>query len=66
MRLVGIELNILEMLEGETINNPKFDPDEWSFEEVAILRRVANFVERKQDEQRQSGQIITDLRPKTH
>ena len=66
MRCVGIELNLLEMLEGETINNEKFDPREWSKADIDILRRVANFVEREQNDQEQSGQFIKDLQSKTH
>ena len=54
MRCVGIELNLLEMLEGETVNNPKFDPDEWSQNDIDILRRVANFVEREQNDRKES------------
>ena len=66
MRCVGIELNLLEMLEDETINNPKFDPREWSKGDIDILRRVANFVEREQNDQGQSEQFVKDLQPKTH
>ena len=66
MRFVAIELNLLEMLENETINNESFDPDSWSLEDIAILRRMANFVEREQNDRRQSKQIIKDLQPKTH
>jgi len=66
MRCVGIELNILEMLEGETINSKTFDPNEWSLEDIAILRRVANFVEREKNDKEQSGQFVKDLQPKTH
>jgi len=66
MRFVSIELNLLEMLENETINNENFDPDSWSLEDIAILRRMANFVEREQNDRRQSKQIIKDLQPKTH
>ena len=66
MRCVGIELNLLEMLEGETIHNEKFDPREWSKTDIDILRRVANFVEREQNDQEQSGQFIKDLQSKTH
>ena len=66
MRCVGIELNLLEMLEGETINNPKFDPSQWSKGDIDILRRVANFVEREQNDQGQSEQFVKDLQSKTH
>ena len=54
MRCVGIELNLLEMLEGETIHNEKFDPREWSKADIDILRRVANFIEKEQNEQKES------------
>ena len=66
MRFVAIELNLLEMLENETVNNESFDPDSWSLEDIAILRRIANFVEREQNDRRQSKQIVENLRLKTH
>ena len=66
MRYVGIELNLLEMLEDETVNNKNFLPDSWSLEDIAILRKVANFVEREQNDQGQSEQFVKDLQPKTH
>lgn len=66
MRLIGIEINLLEMLEDETVNNHNFLPDSWSLEDIAILRRIANFVEREQNDQGQSKQFVKDLQPKTH
>lgn len=66
MRCVGIELNLLEMLEGETIQNKNFNLDEWSLEEIIVLRRIANFVEREKDDREQSKQFVKDLQPKTH
>ena len=61
MRYVGIEINLLEMLEGETIHNRNFDPREWSKVDIDILRRVANFVEREQNEQKESESSSKNL-----
>jgi len=66
MRHVAIEINILEMLEDQTTHNEKFDPDDWSLEDVAILRRIANFIEREQNDKRQSEQSVENIQHKTH
>lgn len=66
MRLVGIELNLLEMLEDETLENKNFNPDEWSLEDIAILRRVANFIEREQNERRENKSSSGNIQQKTH
>lgn len=61
MRCVGIEINLLEMLEGETVYNEKFDPREWSKNDIDILRRVANFIEREQNEQKKGESSSKNL-----
>ena len=66
MRLAGIELNLLEMLEDETLENKNFNPDEWSLEDIAILRRVANFIEREQNERRENKSSSGNIQQKTH
>ena len=66
MRHVAIEINILEMLEDQTTHNENFDPDDWSLEDIAILRGIANFIEGEQNDKRQSNQSIKDLQSKTH
>ena len=54
MRHVAIEINILEMLEDQTIRSDKFNPDDWSLEDILILRRIANFIEEGQNEYKKS------------
>ena len=66
MRHVAIEINILEMLEDQTMHNEKFDPDDWSLEDIVILRRIANFIEEGQNEYKKSKLSSENLQHKTH
>jgi len=66
MRHVAIEINILEMLEDQTTHNEKFDPDDWSLEDITILRRIANFIEEEQNEYKKSKLSSENIQHKTH
>lgn len=56
MRMIGIELNLLEMLQDWTTRSEDFDPEDWIDEDVLILREIADFIERKRNEQRKKSE----------
>jgi len=56
MRMIGIELNLLEMLQDWTTRSEEFDTEDWSHEDVLILREIADFIERKQNEQHKKSE----------
>jgi len=62
MRHVAIEINILEILVDQTIRSDKFNPDDWSLEDILILRKIANFIEEGQNESKKSKLPSENLR----
>ena len=46
MYLVGIEIDLLEMLEQETNRNFNFNPNRWSQGDIDRLKNVVTFLEK--------------------
>jgi len=66
MRMIGIEMNLLEMLQDWTTRSEEFDSEDWSHEDVLTLREIADFIERKQNESKKSKLSSENLQHKTH
>ena len=66
MRMIGIEMNLLEMLQDWTTRSEEFDSEDWSHEDVLTLREIADFIEEGQNEYKKSKLSSENLQHKTH